>query len=303
MSALDAGVLEAVLAVSAEPLLVADLERPDWPVVFSNAALMDLAGEASMDGRPLADVVEHLIGREFAVEISETVRGREPTSIPLEWRKREFLLVVQPIVASAEPAHRFCALYWRSGIATPATAAGAEMHQALMRARRRIRDLSRDDPVTGLLNETAFREVMAHDWAVASRERGTLALVSFTFDEFPAYLEVFGRHATHSSLRRVAQALRRHLRRASDVAARIGREDSQHLIMLSHASEEAGVVDFADRIAAAVRELGLHHPRSRRSRFVTVSCRTAIVRAGAESLGADQFLERLLAEEDGRRKR
>ena len=33
-----------------------------------------------------------------------------------------------------------------------------------------LRDLVRDDPVTGLMNTTAFREVLEHDWAVAARE-------------------------------------------------------------------------------------------------------------------------------------
>ena len=65
--------------------------------------------------------------------------------------------------------------------------AGSDMHHALLNAKRRIRNLSRDDPVTGLLNGRAFREVLEHDWAVATREKSTLSLVSFTLDDFDAY--------------------------------------------------------------------------------------------------------------------
>lgn len=292
MSALDPDVLEALLQAAAEPLLVADLERAEWPVVFSNRAFDTLAGDEAPAGRPLVDVVERLVGRELAVEVSETIRTSQATSIPLEWHKRDYLLVVQPLASPGGARH--CALFWRNGTGMPSAAAGTEIHQALMRARRRIRDLSRDDPVTGLLNETAFREVLAHDWAVAAREKGSLALVAFRLDEFAAYLEVFGRHATDSCLRRVAQALKRHLRRASDVAARISREEREHLVVLSHASDEAGVHDFAGRIAIAVRELGLHHPRSRASRFVTVSFEIALARATAGGPGAEGFLDRLL---------
>ena len=292
MSALAPDVLEALIAASAEPLLVAALDRPDWPVVFSNPAFNALAGEPSPTDRPLADVVERLVGRDLAVEVSETIRTSQATSIPLEWNKRDYLLVVQPLVSPGGSRH--CGLFWRNGASVPSAAAGTEMHQALMRARRRIRDLSRDDPVTGLLNEAAFREVLAHDWAVAAREKGTLALVAFRLEEFAAYLEVFGRHATDSCLRRVAQALKRHLRRASDVAARISRDEREYLVVLSHASQDAGVHEFAGRIAIAVRDLGLHHPRSRASRFVTVSFEVELAEANTDATGPQAFLDGLL---------
>lgn len=292
MSNLNPEILEALIAASAEPLLVAALDRPDWPVVFSNTAFDALAGDRAHDNRPLADVVEALVGREPAVEMSEAIRASQATSIPVEWHKRDYLLVVQTISSSQGARH--CALFWRLGSGLPAAAANTEMHQALMRARRRIRDLSRDDPVTGLLNEQAFREVLAHDWAVAAREQGRLALVGFRLDEFAGYLEVFGRHATDSCLRRVAQAIKRHLRRASDVAARVSRDEREYFVVLSHASGEEGVNVFAARIATAVRELGLHHPRSRGSRFVTVSCQIAVSEAGADASGADAFLDTIL---------
>jgi diguanylate cyclase (GGDEF)-like protein len=145
--------------------------------------------------------------------------------------------------------------------------------------------------VTGLLNEAAFRDVLAHDWAVAAREQSSLALVAFQLDDFPAYLEVFGRHASDSCLRRVAQAIRRRLRRASDVAARV---DDSNLLVLAHSSTEANVTEFAEKIAAAVRELGLHHPRSNSARFVTVSYRIAV--AAAKGSGSSDFLKRVLAD-------
>jgi two-component system chemotaxis family response regulator WspR len=171
--------------------------------------------------------------------------------------------------------------------------ADGEMHQELVRAKRRIRDLSRDDSVTGLLNEAAFREVLAHDWAVAAREHSSLALVAFQVDEFSAYLDVFGRHATDSCLRRVAQAIKRCLRRASDVAARI---DDAKMLVLAHASSEENVGEFAEKIASAVRELGLHHPRSKSARFVSVSYRVAVTAAQDGDAGATSFLTDILAD-------
>jgi diguanylate cyclase (GGDEF)-like protein len=292
MTTLQREVLEQLLEASAEPVLAARTDRPDWPVVMSNPAFDRLHGTDQVLERPLADVVERLLGRDLALEVSETVRSRQETSIPVILGKREYLLVLKPM--SLDSSQQFYALYWRSGHGIDPTAADDDMHHALHRARRRIRDLSRDDQVTGLLTEIAFREVLEHDWAVAAREKSSLALIAFTLDHFDAYLEVFGRHATDSCLRRVAQAVRRCMRRASDVAARIDTDEGEALVVLSHASDEAGVLQFADRISSAVRELGLHHPRSKTARFVTVSHRAAVVQVDLSEQQAGDFLDSLV---------
>lgn len=294
VKALQREVLTQLLDASAEPLLVARVDRPDWPVVLANAAFGAIAsGKPALD-RPLADVVEQLIGRELTLEVSETVRAGQDNTIPVELKKRDYLLVLKPLSAGGETSEKFYALYWRSVAGGSATAADSEMQQALIKARRRVRDLSRDDPVTGLLTGAAFREVLAHDWAVAAREQSRLALASFTLDDFEAYVGVFGRHASDSCLRRVAQAIRRCLRRASDVASRITVDGTDMLVVLSHASSETGVQEFAERIAAAVRELGIHHPRSKVSRFVTVTARTALANPHADSTTAEKFLQQVL---------
>jgi len=103
---------------------------------------------------------------------------------------------------------------------------------------------------------------------------------------------VFGRHAADSCLRRVGQAIRRCLRRASDV---VGRLDGAELIVLSHASDEDGVTEFATRISTAVRELGLHHPRSTASKFVTVSFCIGVGNATENKCTAKEFIDDLLA--------
>lgn len=291
MKALQGKILEQLVEGSAEPIVVARIDRPDWPVVLCNPAFDTISGEESALERPFADVVEQLVGRELAVEISESVRSGLETSIPVELSGREYLLVLRPIRQGNEKNIKFYAAYWRGGVGSAGVAADGEMHQALLKAKRRIRDLSRDDPITGLLNENAFQEVLAHDWAVAAREKSTLALVSFSLDDFDAYLEVFGRHATDSCVRRVGQAIRRSLRRASDVAARVS---DDKLVVLSHASEQAGVTDFATGISTAIRELGLHHPRSGVSGFVTVSFKVCLMRAGEDAGSAAEFLSKVL---------
>jgi diguanylate cyclase (GGDEF)-like protein len=289
LKSINRKILEQVIAASAEPLLIVRIDHPDWPVVLSNAAFESIGGE-DIRQKPFADVVEQLVGRELAVEVSESLRSHDETSFPIELGGREYLLALRPLLLANESAPKFYVAYWRAGAGAGAVA-GSEMHHELLKAKRRIRDLSRDDPVTGLLNERAFDEVLEHDWAVASREKSPLSLVVFTLDEFEAYAEVFGQHAADSCMRRVGQTVRRCLRRASDV---IGRMQDTQMVVLSHASDDAGVREFADRIAQSVRELGLHHPRSSVAKFVTVSFEIGVSTDAAEEMSARAFLDGLL---------
>lgn len=289
MTGIDHKVLEQVLAGTAEPLLVVRTDQPDWPVALANPAFTNISRDDVLD-QPFADVIESLAGRELALEVSESVRSHQETSFPVEANSREYLLVLKPVLLGDEETARFYAAYWRAS--TSASAGnGTEVHHALLKAKRRIRDLSRDDPVTGLMNDRAFREVFEHDWAVAAREKSRLSVVTFTLDDFDAYVDVFGRHAADSCLRRVGQAIRRCLRRASDVVAR---PTGACFVALSHASDEDGVRDFAAQISTAVRELGLHHPRSSASRFVTVSFNVAVADAAREAGSSGEFLDALL---------
>jgi diguanylate cyclase (GGDEF)-like protein len=289
MTSVNRNILEQVIAATAEPVVVVRVDRPDWPVVLANPAFESI-GDRDVLKKPFADVIEGLAGRELALEVSESVRLQQEMSFPVESNGREYLLVLKPLLLPNEESARFYTAYWRSG-ATAGTAEGAEMHHALLKAKRRIRDLSRDDPVTGLLNGRAFREVFEHDWAVAAREKTQLSLVTFTLNEFDAYVKVFGRHAADSCLRRAGQAVRRCLRRASDVVARPG---GAQFVVLSHASDEDGIRDFAGRISTAVRELGLHHPRSSASKFVTVSFEVTVVDTTDEYGNTGKFMVDLL---------
>ena len=294
MKSVNRKILEQVIAAATEPVMIVRLDHTDWPVVLANPAFESIAGDESIK-KPFADVIEDLVGRELALEISESLRLQQESSFAVEVGGREYLLGLKPLRLPNDENPRFYAVFWRGGSGSIAQG-GSETQHALLKAKRKIRDLTRDDPVTGLLRERAFREVLDHDWAVASREKSTLALVLITLDDFDAYVEVFGKHASDSCLRRVGQAIRRCLRRASDVVARL---EGAQLVVLSHASDEDGVREFASRISTAVRELGLHHPRSTSGRFVSVSHGVSTATAGDDHKSAAAFLEALIADNGG----
>ena len=284
-------ILEQVIAATAEPLIIVRVDHPDWPVTMTNRAFESIQGDSCRD-QPFADVVEELVGRDLALEIAEAVRSQQETSFPVEQAGKEYLLALKPLCLPDETSASYYAAFWR-GSGGNSAVAGSDMQHALLKAKRTLRDLARDDPATGLLNARAFREIVEHDWAVAAREKSALAVVVFSLDDFDAYVDVFGRHAADSCLRRVGHAIKRCLRRASDV---VGRVDGARFAVLSHAADEQGVRDFAIRIATAVRDLGIHHPRSKVARFVTVTHRVGV---GPEDVPAGDFLEKLLREAAG----
>jgi len=70
----------------------------------------------------------------------------------------------------------------------------------------------------------------------------------------------------------------------------VARPGGAQFVVLSHASDEDGTREFAGRISTTVRELGLHHPRSSVSRFVTVSFEVTVVDTTDEHGNTGKFM-------------
>ena len=124
------------------------------------------------------------------------------------------------------------------------------------------------DVLTGLPNRQAFDELLRRDWGIARREQRNLTMILFRVDHLDAYRDLFGRHSTDSCLRKVAHAISGSLHRAGDAVARI---DTGDFVVLIGGAGKTQAADFAARIAAKVRELAIHHPRSGVERYVSVS--------------------------------
>lgn len=284
MEGLHQTVLLDALADCGEPLLLVNLQLADWPVVFSNRAFTMLVPNLASNVA-LGSALDSLFGRETAVEVSDAIHSRTGLKFAVQLKGRECLLDLH--FPGGDEAS-VCALYFRGVNVVPL--AEADPQKALLKAKRKIKNLSREDMATGLLNKRAFEDVFLHDWAVASREKSALSLIILQVDDVETYLSTFGPHALDSCLRRVGQCLRRKLRRASDLMAHVG---AGQFVILSHASDEPGVSDFAAKLAIDVRELGIHHPKSTVAKFVTGTCH-AVVAAPAEAGDARAFLEHSL---------
>lgn len=149
----------------------------------------------------------------------------------------------------------------------------------LERANQRLEKLSMLDGLTGIANHRHFQERLDMEWRRARREKKPIALLMIDIDFFKLLNDAKGHQAGDECLRQVAQTLSKCLRRPGDVVARYGGEE--FAVILPGLDMENGKA-MAERAWAAVESLGITHPVSSVSRFITVS-------VGVASLVPDQM--------------
>lgn len=149
----------------------------------------------------------------------------------------------------------------------------------LERANQRLEQLSMLDGLTGIANHRHFQERLDMEWRRARRGKKPLALLMIDIDLFKLLNDAKGHQAGDECLRQIAQALTKCLRRPGEVVARYGGEE--FAAILPGLDLEKGKA-LAERARAAVEDLGITHPASSVSRFITTS-------VGVASMVPDQM--------------
>jgi diguanylate cyclase (GGDEF)-like protein len=139
------------------------------------------------------------------------------------------------------------------------------LQRELGRARQKIATLDRVDPATGLVRFAYFQETLRRDLAMARRDRRFVTLLIFEIVEFDTYRLTFGDKAADSCQRMIGAQIMRALRRAGDLCARYDDGILVAAVIGQHASEVQPIVD---RIDESVRQLKLHNPRAKSSRYI-----------------------------------
>ncbi|MBI5155126.1 GGDEF domain-containing protein [Candidatus Poribacteria bacterium] len=98
------------------------------------------------------------------------------------------------------------------------------------------KNLSRQDPLTGLANARAFREGAGLLLAVARRTAQPVTVAYLDLDNFKQVNDDFGHHAGDRALTEIARILGDHVR-ASDLTARLGGDEFALLLMNTDAAE------------------------------------------------------------------
>ena len=167
----------------------------------------------------------------------------------------------------------------------------AEQRSAALAAEMKV--LATMDALTSVLNRRALDEELEREVARSRRSGTALSLIMIDVDRFKALNDAYGHPAGDECLRRVADVLRRHARRASDLVARYGGEE--FCVVLPETDEE-GARLFAETLRAAVRDMRIENEASECG-FVTISAgvaaagRQPLARSASELMNAaDQAL-------------
>jgi diguanylate cyclase (GGDEF)-like protein/PAS domain S-box-containing protein len=305
--------LEQIVAASQAGVLVADASRPELPIVYANAAYEQLTGYAlpELAGQPWGALARAQAGDEAFASLKAAIGRGEPcravipdvrkdgTSFtcdisvtPLQGPRgdlRYFLLSHELAAPSSQLGS--------SDVPLPvdATAEISLLQRELGRARQKIATLDRVDQGTGLVRFPYFQETLRRDLAMARRDRRFVTLLVFEIVEFGVYRQTFGDKAADSCQRMIGAQIMRTLRRAGDLCARY---DDTTLVAAAIGQHATDVQPLVDRIADGVRQLKLHNPRAKSSRYIETRVIAIVCPPGAHD-DPEPLIARALAESRG----
>jgi diguanylate cyclase (GGDEF)-like protein/PAS domain S-box-containing protein len=311
IKSLNRHTLEQIVAASPAAVLVADAHDPQLSIVYANPAyerltgfrLRELVGQPwAVLGRAAADdglaSLKAAVGRGEACRVIITdLRSdgspwtSEVSVTPLHGARgdlRFFLLGHETVTENAgdrdarEPA-------------TPAYTGGdiSALQHELGRARQKMAaTMDRIDPGTGLVRFPYFQEMLRRDLAMARRDRRFVTLLIFEILDYDVYLQTFGDKAADSCQRMIGAQIMRTLRRAGDLCARYDESTLVAAVIGQHADE---IRPLADRIAESVRQLKLHNPRAKSSRYITTRVNLISCPPGAHD-DPEPLIARVLAD-------
>jgi diguanylate cyclase (GGDEF)-like protein len=119
------------------------------------------------------------------------------------------------------------------------------------RATSELAHQARHDPLTDLLNHSAFTRELALELERAARYGHGVTLVFFDFDKFKQINDTYGHREGDRALRRIAQLLQADLRR-SDLAGRMGGDEFAAFLI---ESDESTGPHFLQRLHGRVDQL------------------------------------------------
>jgi PAS domain S-box-containing protein len=283
LRSLNRHTLEQIIAASAAGIVVADAQDPRLPIVYANQAYERLTGRSAAElvGRPWALVTEAEEGDAEVERVRMAIARGEPcratvtdrckdgsplaseiSLTPLHNARGElkYVLCLQHTVGASDEAKE---LPVGPSVSAEVTL-GAEDHA---RPRPKTSVADRIDPATGLLKFSFFQATVSRDLSMARREGRFVTLLLFEIVDLDMYRRTFGDKAAESCQRMIGAQITRTLRRSSDLCARY---DDSTLVAAVVGQEPTEAQQLADQIVADVRRLGLHNPRGKSGRYVTV---------------------------------
>lgn len=124
---------------------------------------------------------------------------------------------------------------------------------------QQLAQLSTTDGLTGIANRRHFDEVLALEWARASRTQQPLTLAMLDIDWFKPYNDYYGHPAGDECLRKVSAVLTAQGGRTGDLVARYGGEE---FVLIAPGMTGQHALDISQRICQAIQALAIPHASS-----------------------------------------
>jgi diguanylate cyclase (GGDEF)-like protein/PAS domain S-box-containing protein len=253
-----------VVESAPEGVVICDATSPDCPVVFVNAAFVQMCGypAAALLGTNLRILQGTDRDQEARTRLAEAVSKGEPARV---------------LVRNYRPDG---SMFWNETAIQPVRAEGKLTHfigyhrdasDRLKHAERQPSGLPswlREDRLTGLHSRAYFEELLLRDWQLAQRDSHEIGLTLFDIDDLGAYNEKFDRSAGDACIRRVSRVIGASYRRGGDL---VGRWEGGTFAVLTQGDATEKATQYAEVVRDRVRALLMHHPTAGAGRYVTMS--------------------------------
>ena len=273
MTDFDADTYRRLVESSPEGVVLVDAQNPERPVIYANPGFLALTGYSAPEllGRNLRLLQGEDREQDGRHRLREALGKGESCRVLLRnYRKDGTVfwneMTILPLLGADGRVTHFAGHHRDAGerlrIDPKLT------RDSLSGAHQPTSVAIRDDRLTGLFTLAYLEELLKRDWAVAQREKRSIAVFAIDIDALDLYNTTFGRAAGDSTIRRVSHVVSGCLRRSSDVTARI---DGGSLIAFAPGLTIEQALRIGQIMAERVRELRIHHPRSAILRYVSVS--------------------------------
>jgi len=131
-----------------------------------------------------------------------------------------------------------------------------------------LQKLATEDPLTMLKNRRSFDDILKIEFARVKRTGGQLSLLILDLDHFKQFNDSYGHALGDDALIRVAQVLRRTMKRQDDWAFRIGGEEFGCLLSTD---TQSAAKEMAELIRKGIMDLDIPHRTSTTADVLTVS--------------------------------
>ncbi|MCK9454129.1 GGDEF domain-containing protein [Sulfurimonas sp.] len=150
----------------------------------------------------------------------------------------------------------------------------------------KIEELTITDSMTNLYNRRYFDQVFENCLNVQKRTEQTFIFIILDIDFFKMYNDTYGHQAGDRAIKMVAKKLKNSLKRAGDMAFRLGGEEFG-IICVGMSETEA--FDFANRIRESIENEKIEHKESQVSSYVTVSMGLIVVKPDSMKSTSDIY--------------